>query len=290
VAAFVGIRIDRIRKDWGNRQEGIENAHKTPVLPKGAKLEHTGVTRRDMDFNKLTEATRDRILAAFRVSKTILGTAESDTNRATAKTADYVFSKRTIKPKMLLVISYINEFLVPRYGDDLYLTFINPTPVDKAARTTEMQAAVSSMPIMTQNEARRSYLGLGPIDGGDQLMMPSTMIAAGTTSQVEGEDQTPQLAKAMTATERMAKTFRVRTGGKTAHSGARRARQALTEAFKYGGQVDPEVRDAAGGEPPVLHLLLNLFECELHSYTPNSSFWCFFSICRFIVAGSTNSL
>jgi hypothetical protein len=41
VAAFVGIRIDRIRKGWGNRQEGIENAHKTPVLPKGAKLEHT---------------------------------------------------------------------------------------------------------------------------------------------------------------------------------------------------------------------------------------------------------
>jgi hypothetical protein len=37
-----------------------------------------------MDFSVLTEATRDRILAAARVSKTILGTAESDTNRATA--------------------------------------------------------------------------------------------------------------------------------------------------------------------------------------------------------------
>ncbi len=84
-----------------------------------------------MDFSNLTEATRDRILAGFRVSKTILGTAESDTNRATAETADYVFSKRTIKPKMLLVISYLNEFLVPRYGDDLYLTFIDPTPEDK---------------------------------------------------------------------------------------------------------------------------------------------------------------
>ncbi len=66
-------------------QEGVENAHKTPVLLKGAKLEHTGVTQRDMDFAKLTDATRDRILAAFRVSKTILGTAESDTNRSTAR-------------------------------------------------------------------------------------------------------------------------------------------------------------------------------------------------------------
>ncbi len=30
---------------------------------------------------------------------------------------------------MLLVISYLNEFLAPRYGDDLYLTFISPTPL-----------------------------------------------------------------------------------------------------------------------------------------------------------------
>jgi HK97 family phage portal protein len=78
----VEANIDRIRKGFGNRHEGVENAHKVPVLPKGAKLEHTGLTQRDMDFHNLTEATRDRILAGFRVSKTILGTAESDTNRA----------------------------------------------------------------------------------------------------------------------------------------------------------------------------------------------------------------
>src|SRR3982075_4020812 len=133
-----------------------------------------------MDFGGLADATRDRILAGFRVSKTILGTAESDTNRATAETADYVFSKRTIKPKMLMVISFLNEYLVPRYGDDLYLTFIDPTPEDKAFKTLEMQAAVSNMPIMTQNEARRNYLGLGPIEGGDKLMAPNTMSEAGT--------------------------------------------------------------------------------------------------------------
>jgi hypothetical protein len=201
------------------------------VLPKGVKLEHTGVTQRDMDFDKLTTTTRDRILAAFRVSKTILGTAESDTNRATAETADYVFSKRTIKPKMLLVISYLNEFLVPRYGDDLYLTFIDPTPEDKEFRTQEMQAAVGSMPVMTQNEARQNYLGLGPIDGGDQLMRPTTMEAAGQTEKPEGDDPAPNLAKAITPEGWHTKAVRVRTGGKTAHSSAYAARTALLAAF-----------------------------------------------------------
>jgi HK97 family phage portal protein len=152
--------LDRIKRGMRDNYDGNENAHKIPVMPKGAKLEHTGMTQKDMDFEKLTTATRDRILAAFRVSKTILGTAESDTNRATAETADYVFSKRTIKPKMLLIVSYLNEFLVPRYGDDLYLTFIDPVPEDKGARTDEMNKAVGGMPVMTQNEARRSYMGL----------------------------------------------------------------------------------------------------------------------------------
>jgi HK97 family phage portal protein len=225
--------IERIRAGWGNRHEGVENAHKTPVLPKGAKLEHTGVTQRDMDFSKLTEATRDRILAGFRVSKTILGTAESDTNRATAETADYVFSKRTIKPKMLLVISYLNEFLVPRYGDDLYLTFIDPTPEDKEFRTQEMTAAAGTgVPIMTQNEARKTYLGLGPIDGGDKLMIPSTLEQAGVTQTPEGEDQTPQLAKSKTVEGWHAKTVRTRIGGKLANSNIASFRRALSKAFE----------------------------------------------------------
>jgi HK97 family phage portal protein len=223
--------IDRIKRGMRDSYAGNENAHKIPVMPKGVKLEHTGMTQRDMDFSKLAEATRDRILAAFRVSKTILGTAESDTNRATAETADYVFSKRTIKPKMLLIVSYLNEFLVPRYGDDLYLTFLDPVPEDKAARTTEMQAAVGNMPIMTQNEARKNFLGLGPVKGGDALMRPAAMEAAGQTDTPEGEDQTPQLARAITASGRYTKAIRIRTGGKTAFSAGAQMRRALTKAF-----------------------------------------------------------
>jgi HK97 family phage portal protein len=222
--------IERIKRGFRDNYAGNENAHKIPVLPKGAKLEHTGLTQRDMDFEKLTTTTRDRILAAFRVSKTILGTAESDTNRATAETADYVFSKRTIKPKMLLITSAVNDGLVPRYGDDLYLTFLDPVPEDKAARTTEMQASVGSQPIMTANEARKNFLGLGPVKGGDQLMRPAAMEPIGTTETPEGEDQKPQLAKAMTAAGWSAKAIRIRAGGKGGP--VREMRHALTEAFK----------------------------------------------------------
>ena len=220
--------IERIKRSMRDNYGGVEQAHKIPVMPKGVKLEHTGVTHKDMDFQNLAEATRDRILAGFRVSKTILGTAESDTNRATAETADYVFSKRTIKPKMLLVVSYLNAFLTPRYGEDLYLTFIDPTPEDKAAKMDEMSKAVGGMPVITQNEARQNYLGFGPVEGGDQLMAPNTMTPAGTTSKLEGEDITPNLAK--TAEGWSTRTVRVRAGGKV--TPLSRFKKSLVEVFK----------------------------------------------------------
>jgi hypothetical protein len=126
---------------------------------------------------------------------------------------------------------------VPRFGDDLYLTFIDPVPEDKAARTDEMNKAVGGMPVMTQNEARKNFLGLGAVDGGDQLMRPTAMEPAGQTATPEGENQVPNLAK--TAEGWKTHAIRVRAGGKTAHSAAAHARHALMKAFK--DQVDQKV-------------------------------------------------
>ena len=140
-----------------------------------------------------------------------------------------------------MIISYLNEFLVPRYGDDLYLTFIDPTPEDKAARTTEMNAAAGAgVPIMTQNEARKNYLGLGPVEGGDQLMRPGTLVPSGHDRHSPKAKTRPRSSpnpRPWTAGKR--KAIRIRTGGKTANSGAAQMRRALTEAFKKAIDKEP---------------------------------------------------
>ena len=167
--------IDVLRTSWEIAQEGIENAHKTPVLPKGVKYVPTSATPKEMDFASTDDRNRDKILAGFKVSKTILGTAESDTNRATAETADYVFAKRTIRPKMELICAYLNEFLIPLFGDKIYISYENPVPEDSAARSKEMQMAVGSSPVLSTNEAREEYMGLGPVEGGDVVLALTTL-------------------------------------------------------------------------------------------------------------------
>ena len=196
-------QVESLKIGFMDVHGGIDNMQRIGVLPKGVKWTPAGTNPKDMDFKNLSEDMRDRILALFGVSKTILGTAESDTNRATAETADYVFSKRVVKPHMQRICDFLNEKLVPRYGDDLYISFIDPVPEDRGARTTEMQAAVASQPILTINEARDEFMGLGPVEGGDVLMSPTTMQPSG--EPVGDGDVAPEAAG---GTEKPNKTVR----------------------------------------------------------------------------------
>jgi HK97 family phage portal protein len=174
-------QIEVLKIGFMDMHGGIDNMNRIGVLPKGVKWAPSGSSPKDMDFKNMSEDMRDRILAMFGVSRTILGTAESDTNRSTAETADYVFSKRVVKPHMMLICAVLNDRLVPRYGDDLYISFIDPVPEDKAFRVQEMQAAMGNQPLLTANEGRESYLGRGPVEGGDTLMAPTMMAPIGSS-------------------------------------------------------------------------------------------------------------
>ncbi len=187
--------INAMRISFDENHSGTDNAHRTTVLPKGVDFANPTVNGKDMDYAKLLDATRDRILGGLRVGKTLLGSAESDTNRATAETADYVFAKRVIKPKMQLICSYLNERLVPRYGEGIYLSFIDPTPEDKNFRTLEMQAATASQPVLSVNEARENYMGLGPVTGGDTVKVASTMTDVGGPEPVNDTPEKGMLRK-----------------------------------------------------------------------------------------------
>ncbi len=189
-------QLHELRDSFNEQHAGVGNAYKAMFLPKGVARSDQDVKFDDIGMDTISDINRDKILAAFRVSKTILGIAESETNRATADTADYVFSKRNIKPKMLLICSYFNEFLVPRFADNKTLSFTDPVPEDLATQSTQIDAAIGNLPTMTVNEVRAEYLGLEPVEGGDMLLAPNNFAPAiaagllppGTTPPTSADD------------------------------------------------------------------------------------------------------
>lgn len=163
--------LDYLRKSFERVYKGSENAYKVGILPQDTEYQELGNTPKDMDFANLQITLRDKILAGFRVPKTILGAAESETNRATAETAAYVFAERTVKPKIKMIVRQLNEKLLPRFGSDLVLDFEDPTPENKEQEIAEMQAALGQgQAAISVNEARDKYLGLGPIENGDAVL------------------------------------------------------------------------------------------------------------------------
>jgi hypothetical protein len=242
-------QTDTLKISFANEHEGIDNMNRIGVLPKDVHWVPTGSNPKDMDFKNMSETMQARILAMFGVSRTILGTAESDTNRATAETADYVFSKRVIKPHMTLICSFLNERLVPRYGDNLYITFIDPVPEDKAFRTIEMQAASGSQPVLTPNEVRDEFMGLGPVEGGDSLFVSTSFQPIGEAPA--GDDVDPDAKPSnSTPSKAVAKSVKAANGERVAFRVARtklqkrvKARKQMADDLK--ARITKAVEDAA---------------------------------------------
>lgn len=174
-------QLEYLKKSFEAVFKGVENAYKIAALPKGTKFQAASESQKDMDFANLQQVMRDKILAGFRVPRTVLGITD-DVNRANAEATHYVFMLRTIKPKMKMITSYLNEFLVPRYGDDLVLDFTDPVPENRELTIQERQAALGSKPYKSVNEVREEE-GLPAIENGENVMTDFASVPLGAPAE-----------------------------------------------------------------------------------------------------------
>mgnify|MGYP003145072102 CR=1 FL=1 len=164
---------DKLRRELKVKHEGIDNAHKTLILEGGLDWKPMALSQREMDFIETMRFTRDKILAIFRVPKSVLGLTE-DVNRANAEAADFTFAKRTIKPKMQKLVEMLNEFLLPLFDDTgtLFLDFEDPVPENLELKLKTAREGITAG-YLSPNEAR-ALLGYDPVDGGDEILNPAT--------------------------------------------------------------------------------------------------------------------
>ena len=182
--------LESLRKSFVQAFAGTKNAYAIGALPEGVEYEEMGQTRHEMDFSETSKQVRDKILAGFQVSKTVLGTAESDTNRATAEVAEYVFAKYNIKPRLDMLVRTLNATLVPMFGEGLYLWYVDPVPKDKASEMAQLTAGMAGQPVMSVNEARQRFFDLEPITNGDNVMTNFSNVPLGKPEEKKKQAKT----------------------------------------------------------------------------------------------------
>ena len=108
-----------------------------------------------------------------------------DSNRASVREAINIYMKFAIKPRMKAFVSMLNEFYLPKWGEDLFFDFEDPAPTD----VEENIRIITSVP-MSVNE-KRVLFGLDPVDGGDEVHIidPTEQFSEDDDSEDDQEDE-----------------------------------------------------------------------------------------------------
>lgn len=164
-------QLTALRAELKANYSGAGNAYKALILSGGLKPESIQMTNRDMEFIAQQKWLRDKIMSIFGNNQAVLGITE-DVNRANADATILNWKRTTVKAEMKSITDTLNEFLVPRFGENLILTFKDPVPEDRDTKIAEATGLVTAK-IITQNEARE-ILGFDPVkdEGADVLNQP----------------------------------------------------------------------------------------------------------------------
>lgn len=159
-------QIKNYQSQLNSAYGGAKNAWKVPIFGGGIKPVELQMSSKDMELLAQMKWLRDKIMLAFKNTPASLGIVE-DVNRANAEASLLSWKQTVIEPKIKRIVDNLNEFLVPRYGDNLILGFESPVPED--VKVDKDQAILLYKGgLITRNEAR-AIIDYDEVSGGDEF-------------------------------------------------------------------------------------------------------------------------
>ena len=172
-----------IAKEFENKHRGVGKNSKIAIMQGQLEYQQVSINQREMDYIESMKFTRDDILVAFGVPKAIVSITD-DVNRANAETSMRIFLSEVINPQTKRLVEKTNqELIIPDYGENLFLTYEDPTPEDRELTLKEYESGIKNG-YMVMNEVR-SKENLEPIDGGWDLYIPLNLRSVGRLSETK---------------------------------------------------------------------------------------------------------
>ena len=158
----------KFRNYW-NRD--IKNQpHKLAIVNGKPSWIPMNMTNRDMQFLEYQKWLLCKIMAVYGMQPVVLGVIDPTTGKLNSEQQLESFSEETVKPLIKLLCYQLTKVLVQQgFGfDDVKIDFESPDTRDEMSNTT-IATTLTGAGIISVNEARKMYLGLNPIEGGDKL-------------------------------------------------------------------------------------------------------------------------
>ena len=183
--------VQQWKAQWSG---GGSEAGGTPLLDEGMEMKRVGFNAKEEQWLEAATLSLATVAGAYHVPPSMVGVQGTTSSFASVKEFRKMLYTETLGPSVAQVEDVINNFLLPLLGepDSNYFELnIN----EKLQGDFEEQATVTSTavggPWMTVNEAR-AKVNLPGIPGGDELLAPLNMGAAGNNGPAAGEQIAPE--------------------------------------------------------------------------------------------------
>lgn len=148
---------------------GAQNAGRILLLEGGLEWKEMGMSPKEMDWIEGRNMSARDIALSFNVPPILLH-IPGDSTYSNVKEARLAFTQETILPRMDYFRDEFNRWLVPQFGDGLYLDYDKDSiPALEQARA-ERGTELNNITYLTINE-KREQLGYEPVENGDILLV-----------------------------------------------------------------------------------------------------------------------
>jgi phage portal protein BeeE len=160
---------------------GAENAGRiATVSSEEMAIHEAGTANKDMDYAVLDQVAGDAIYLRYKIPLPLvrIGAATYDNVRQST----FQLYDRAVIPLAKRMFSGLSDMLLPRYGLDptQYRITYDPDEIPAlVSRRIEELKARKDIGVETINELRDLIPGRGPIEGGDVLYQPATLVPVG---------------------------------------------------------------------------------------------------------------
>lgn len=205
---------------------GASNSYKVAMLTHGMKFKPIQATAAEAEFRFLTEVSRDRILAMFRVPPPLLGIT-GGFDRQAVKEAQRIFDNKTVRPVADSLQEVITLALTSAWDLEFKIDYEYVMPVEDRY---ELAVDVATLPGIKVNEVRETagFKPLGPDEKG-----PDGKPIGEVILNLPGEDDNESKVKDMPLGEEAGRPpKRENTRAFPRDAQARSAEKAMTEATK----------------------------------------------------------
>ena len=167
---LIGTEAREAENKWKQKLSGWWNAHQPIFMSKDVKIHELNNKFSEMELVSLRKWQRNVVLQGPGLPPEILGVIESS-NRATITAAGYIFARYVLVPRIEIIRSGIQRFLVPMMGLNEIIEYNSPVEENREFKLEVMKEA----PWAFTFDDWRELAGMRELPGGQghAIMIPA---------------------------------------------------------------------------------------------------------------------